>query len=223
MFIASLICLILGLALIAAAVVIFFKFDVMEAFLFIRNKRTGKKPSTGSSSKLRRRPNLKSAGKVKANKKTTGNMDSKIFGKKKKDSSTYVLEEEDSEDPTSLLDEDSESPTGLLDEESESPTGLLDEESESPTGLLDEESESPTGLLEEDSESPTGLLDDESESPTGLLAEDSEEPTGVLDENKVITKKKDVKKKKQSKTVDSDFKFDVVKEVIVVHTKETIE
>lgn len=222
MFIASLICLILGIALLALAVYFFFTLNVREALNFIRNKRTGR--STASSvSRQRRRPNLKTSGKVadkikgKSKKKdgTTKIADDDVVkkGKKGSDSDTYVLEDEDSESATSVLSEDSENPTGLL-----------NEESENPTGLLGEDSENPTGLLEEDSETPTGLLTEESENPTGLLAEESEEPTGVLDENKVITKKKDIKKTKSiAKTVDSDFKFEVVKEVVVVHTDERIE
>lgn len=225
MFIASLICLILGIALLALAVYFFFALDVREALAFIRNKRTGRSTAS-SSSRQRRRPNLKSSGKVSDNAKrkskklggTTKIADDEDAkkskkGKKGSDSDTYVLDEEDSEGATSVLSEDSENPTGLLGEDSENPTGLLEEDSETPTGLLEEDSETPTGLLAEDSEN-----------PTGLLAEESEEPTGVLDENKVITKKKDIKKKtSKAKTVDSDFKFEVVKEVVVVHTNESIE
>lgn len=233
MFIASLICLILGIALLALAVYFFFALDVREALAFIRNKRTGRSTAS-TSSRMRRRPGLKSSGKVadKARKKskkkegTTQIADDEVVkkGKKGSDSETYVLEEEDSEGATSILSEDSENPTGLLNEDSENPTGLLNEDSETPTGLLEEDSETPTGLLVEDSETPTGVLAEDSETPTGILSEESEEPTGVLDENKVITKKKDIKKKKsKAKTVDSDFKFDVVKEVVVVHTDEVIE
>lgn len=233
MFIASLICLILGIALLALAVYFFFALDVREALSFIRNKRSGRSTAS-SSTRQRRRPNLKSSGKVadkakgkfKKKDRTTKIAEDDVVkpAKKGSDSDTYVLEEEDSEGATSILSEDSENPTGLLNEDSENPTGLLNEDSENPTGLLGEDSESPTGLLEEDSESPTGLLSEDSETPTSILSEESEEPTGVLDENKVITKKKDIKKKKsKAKTVDSDFKFDVVKEVVVVHTDEVIE
>ena len=228
MFIASLICLILGIALLALAIYFFFALDVREALAFIRNKRTGRSAAS-SSLRMRRRPGLKSSGKAKVkslrktkvDEGTTKISEDEITQKAKKekkrkkgsDTATYVLEVEDSEGATSILSEDSENPTGLL-----------NEDSENPTGLLEEDSETPTGLLVEDSETPTGILVEESETPTGILVEESEEPTGVLDENKVITKKKDVKKKKsKAKTVDSDFKFDVVKEVVVVHTDEIIE
>ena len=54
--------------------------------------------------------------------------------------------------------------------------------------------------------------------------EDSEQPTGILDENKVITKKSNVKKKEsKAKTVDADFKFEIIREEIVIHTDETID
>lgn len=232
MFIASLICLILGLALLAISVYLFFKLDVREALNFIRNKRTGKSSAT-LVSKQRRRPNLKSSGKAKidskrGSKKKLGT--TKIAGdaiKKPKmgsDADTYVLEDEDSEDATGILSEDSENPTGLLDDTSETPTGILAEDSETPTGILAEDSETPTGILAEDSEMPTGILVEDSETPTGILIENSEEPTGVLEESDVITKKADVKKPKSTvKTIDSDFKFDVVKDVVVVHTQETLE
>lgn len=255
MFIASLICLILGIILLAISVYLFFKLDVRSAFAFIRNKRSGRNAVT--SSKQRRRPGLKSSGMAKVDNKRKNKMKSdnkknsetaKPKSKKKKgsDIKTNVIFDIDSKEgskaltfdsdgETSILDSESENPTGILDDESEDSTGLLNEESENPTGLLDEGTEKPTSILVEDSENSTELLVEESESstdilvedsenPTGILSDESEDPTGILDENKVITKKANIKKKeKKAKTIDSDFKFDVIKEIIVVHTDERIE
>lgn len=225
MFIASLICLILGIVLLIVAVILFFRLGVLDAWRFMNNKRRGRSTAGYGSTRPRKRHNMSShkqkkagkaspSGKLSAAEKLKSNIDNVVSNENAvksqvgQNDSTYVLDEEDSESATSILQEESEQPTGLLQEDSEAPTGLLEEESEQPTGLLQEDSESPTGLLvEEDSEKPTGLLEEDSEHPTSLLEDD------------VITKKQDqpMQEKRQS-----DFKFEVVKNLVVVHTDETI-
>lgn len=259
MFIASIICLILGIALLIVAGVLFFKLDVREAFAFVMRKKSGK--SVGSVvSGSRRRPSLSSAGKAKLSKKrTSGPNDtrSKINKKTKKIHKVEeIIQEEDTEKATDVLDVNSEDATGILSEDSEKATGILEDDSESPTGILDENSEDATGILNagsedatgilqdsseqetgvlvyedsenstdilEDSENETGILPDTSEQATGVLRDVSEQETGILEQKSVIKKKSNVKSKKKAKTIDSDFKFEIVKEIVVVHTEEDIE
>lgn len=228
MFIVAYILFGLGVVLLVCSVVAFFKLNVREAYNFTKNKRG---TNTLRSATTRIKPR-----KQKREYSGKRTLPEKIEIQEADDSATGNLDEEASESATDLLDEDSENPTNILEEDSEKPTGILEEESEKPTGILEEESEKPTGILEEESEKPTGVLVEESEKPTGILTEDSEKPTSILPEDiktsqkgrkpkKVVKRpaKKTVVKRKQDKEKEQAFKFELVKDEVVVHTKESIK
>lgn len=217
MFIIAYILFGLALIFLVMAIFAFFKLDVKSAYNFTRNRRT---PGESEAAK-----------KIKPRKQKTKYKPSRDISKINV-SNNFVADDSSTEN----LDEASEQETDLLNEESEQPTGILDEDTEKPTGILVEESEQPTGILDYDTESPTGILVEESENPTGILSEESEQPTGVLSDDiahkKVVSSKK-VKKSKpviskvksklnKEKILDSEFKFELIKNEIVIHTDESI-
>lgn len=222
MFILSLICLILGILLLIVSVVLFFKLDVKNAYLFIHNKRTNR-TNVSSSRKRPRTTTKKSKGKVKDNVRSKfGGTSGKLFGNNnesvKSSHSPWQNMSNNTKKTNQIITEDSEDPTGILVEHSEMDTGVLQEESELPTGVLQEDSEGVTDILSdaEGSESPTGILDDDNtESPTGILDDGAEGNTGILDAGEDVNVDED--------SSDSSYKFDIVKNEVVVHTDEVIK
>lgn len=198
MFIVAYILFGLGVALLIGALIAYFKLGVKDAYNFTKNRRVA--GGKGGSSHVKPR-------KMKTDysgKRTTPPKLEIKENDKPNDSSTDMLSDDDSESETDLLQEESEMPTGLLDEESEQPTGILEEESEKPTGILVEESEKPTGILEEGSEKPTSAL------------------TNIPEKPKHAVKKPVVVKKQLTKSENISFKFEIIKDEVVIHTDELI-
>lgn len=174
----STISFVLAFACAVACVVIFFRFQVREAYRFLHGKSTAA-PTLAAKDSRRDRSKKIAIGKKKAVKsadKKTVPTDEAI--RRAAESPTKVAP--GSEDDTSLLTSDSEAETGLLGTDSESETGLLGADTEAPTSLLNADTEAETGLLTTDSEKPTGLLANDSEDDTGFIAPDSEKPTCLL-------------------------------------------
>lgn len=148
---------------------------VHDAINFLRNKKVAptsrsvsrKKPT---SKKVKTKPNVPRTTKptedvVQNETFTTADLPTDIINGNKSANDTNTLFQQ----PT--LEEQ--------EEETENPTTLLQEETENPTTLLEEDTERATSLLEteDETERPTTLLADE----------DTERPTSVLSTNEVVT------------------------------------